>query len=159
MQHRFTRVTNRTRHEEKSRQRTYQGADTEHEVFGRTPAAARSPPRDGERRVQPSTNGRGEQHVSKNPIPARIDPKPPEKMPPRCPAWQWFVNLFNIDSHSQGTEDRPLDIPDKQDNHNARASDTALLRKEFQQGGNTNSHEQNTTKRTTSTVRKHKAKG
>lgn len=71
----------------------------------------------------------------KNPIPARIDPKPPEKMPPRCPAWQWFVNLFNIDSHSHGTEDRPLDIPDKQDNHNARASDTALLRKEFQQGG------------------------
>lgn len=95
----------------------------------------------------------------KNPIPARIDPKPPEKMPPRCPVWQWFVNLFNIDSHSHGTKDRPLDMPDKLDNHNARASDTALLRKEFQQGGNTNSHEKNTTKRTTSTVRKHKAKG
>ena len=95
----------------------------------------------------------------KNPIPARIDPKPPEKMPPRCPAWQWFVNLFNIDSHSHGTKDRPLDISYKQDNHNARAFDTALLRKEFQQGGNTNSHEKNTTKRTTSTVRKHKAKG
>ena len=95
----------------------------------------------------------------KNPIPARIDPKPPEKMPPRCPAWQWFVNLFNIDSHSQGTKDRPLDIPYKQDNNNARASDTALLRKEFQQGGNTNNHEKNTTKRTTSTVRKHKARG
>ncbi len=49
----------------------------------------------------------------KNPIPARIDPKPPEKMPPRCPAWQWLVNLFNIDSHSHGTQDRPLDMPDK----------------------------------------------
>ena len=71
----------------------------------------------------------------KNPIPARIDPKPPEKMPPRCPAWQWFVNLFNIDSHSHGTEDRPLDMPDKLDNHNAQASDTALLRKEFSAGG------------------------
>ena len=70
----------------------------------------------------------------KNPIPARIDPKPPEKMPSRCPAWQWFVNLFNIDSHSQGTEDRPLDTSDKQDNHNARASDTALLRKDKAKG-------------------------
>lgn len=38
----------------------------------------------------------------KNPIPT---PKPPEKMPPRCPIWQWLAKLFNTDCHSHGKED------------------------------------------------------